>query len=268
MSKTQRVESLIYKLNPAEGTVYQDPPPLEVDQEKWKGRLESGVLTCHMKVDYGSVSDARKEVERYLRAWEIDAGITNGRGSLRFVHQDAVMVDTSLGGEGDARIRLIARGFVAVRGVVKLTVKLGSYPPPPNVFVVSPDVETLWARYEGYLDGRESLQSMAYFCLTVVEEVYGGQRKKGENARKAAARTIEVDYAVLNELGRLTSTRGDSAVARKAPKRGKLQPLNGTERTWIEAVIKTLIRRAGEYAGCDDNSTLDKINVQDFPPLG
>jgi len=219
-------------------------------------------------VDYGSVSDARREVERYLRAWEIDAGIAHGKGSLRFVHQDAVMVDTSSGGEGDARIRLTARGFVAVRGTVRLTVKLNSYPPPPNVFVVSPDVETLWARYEGYLDGKESLQSMAYFCLTVVERVYGGERRKGENARQAAARAIRVDYGVLNTLGRLTSTRGDSAAARKVPRQGELHPLSGTEYTWIEAVIKALTRRAGEYAACDDSATLGKINMQNFPPLG
>ncbi len=261
MSKAQRVESLVYKLNSAEGVAYEDPPPLEVDQETWKGRLENGVLTCHMKPDFGSVSDARKEVERYLRAWEIHAGIAYGRGSLRFVHQDAVMVDTSSGGEGDARICLTARGFVTTRTVVTATARHSRYPPTPDMFAVSPDVEALWTRYERYLDGKEPLLGMANYCLTKIEASYG------QGNREVAASTIKVNYRILNTLGHLASARGDNVEARKVPKRDALQPLSRAERNWIQTVVKVLIRRAGEYAGCDDSSTLDRIDMQDLPPL-
>jgi len=261
MSEVQRVESLVYQVKSVESVVYENPPPVEVDTEKWKGCLKNGVLTCHMKVHYSSVAEAREEVERYLRAWEIDAAITHGRGSLKFVYQDAVMVSLASKGEDDARICLVAHDVVTVRAVVKITVKQKNYPSPPRLFELSPDVQALWTRYEGCLDGKEPLLSMAYWCLSMIEVSYG------QGNREAAARTLNVDSQVLSTLGRLTSTKGDSAVGRKVPKRGELHALSGAEGTWIEAVIKKLIRRAGEYAGCDDNRALTRVSMQDFPPL-
>lgn len=259
--KEQRVESLAYQIKPAEDIVYDDPPPLDVDKEKWKGHLENGILTCHMKVHYDSVADARKEVESYLRAWEIGAAIAGGRGSIAFVYRDASIIDLAPKGEGDVRVYLTGCATAGTRVTAKVVITRRNYPPPPKAFGVCPDVETLWGRYEGYLDGKEPLPSMAYFCLTMIEENHG------HGKRGAAARSINVDSEVLNTLGRLTSTKGDDTAARKAPKRGKSQPLSGTERTWIEAVAKTLICRVGECAGCDDSSTLTRVGMQDFPPL-
>ena len=256
------MESLVYQMKVAENTIYDDPSPLAVDMEEWNGQLENGVLTCHMKLHYSSVADARKAVEKYLRAWEIHAAITCGRGSIAFVYRNANVIDLAPKGRGDVVVCPTACEAVAVAETVKVVLTRTNYPPPPELFRVSPDVESLWYRYEGYLDGKEPLLSMAYWCLTMIEASYGN----GE--REAAARTISVDSEVLDTLGRLTSTKGDSTVARKAPKRGELQPLNGTECTWIQAVVRTLIHRVGEYVGCDDSSTLTKVGMLDFPPLG
>jgi len=260
--KGQRVESLVYQIKSAEGIVYANPPPLDVDKEKWKGHLENGILTCHMKVDYDSVADAREEVESYLRAWQIDAAIKHGRGSIAFVYQGASIIDLAPKGEGGVKVYATGCASVAAKATVgKVIITRGNYPPPPKVFRVCPVIETLWRRYQGYLDGNEPLQSMAYFCLTTIEENYG------DGKRDATARSINVDSRVLNMLGQLTSTKGDNTTARKAPKRGKPQPLSGRERTWIEAVVRTLIRRVGECTGCDDSSTLTRVGMQDFPPL-
>jgi len=261
MLEAQRVKSLVYRVTSTEDTIYKDPAPLEVDTEKWKGRLDNGILTCHMKAHYSSVADARKEVERYLRAWEIDAAITCGRGSIAFVYQNAEVLDLTPRDRGDVVAYPQPCEAVALADTVKVILTRTSYPPPPKIFTVSPDVESLWHRYEGYLDGKELLLNMAYFCLSTIELNYGQGR------REVAAHTLNVDPKVLNTLGRLTSTKGDSRTARKAPKRGDSQPLSGTECTWIQAVAKMLIRRAGEHAACDDSSTLPKIGMSDFPPL-
>lgn len=259
MLETQRVKSLVYGVTSAEDTIYKEPAPLEVDTEKWKGRLVNGILTCHMKVHYSSVADARKEVERYLRAWEIDAALTSQRGSIAFVYQNAEVLDLTPRDRGDVVIHPEPREAVASAGTVKAILTRTSYPPPPKIFTVLPDVESLWHRYEGYLDGKEPLLSMAFFCLTMIEEMYG------QGDREAAAHAMNVDPAILNTLGRLTSTKGDSRTARKAPRRGDSQPLSGTECAWIQAVVRMLIHRAGEHAACNDSSTLPKIGMSDFP---
>jgi hypothetical protein len=251
------VESLVYKVESAEDIIYDSPPPIGLNNMgKWEGRLENGILTCRMKTHYASVTEARKEVESYLRAWEIHAALCHGRRSFKFALDNAKTIDL---GTGDAVV--YRKASFTAQTVRKVTARYASYPPPPEAFKLSPDVESLWHRYEGYLDGKEPLSAMAYWCLTMIEANYG------QGKRKAAARTINVDPEVLNILGQLTSTKGDITTARKAPERGKWQPLSGTERTWIEAVVKRLIWRVGEYAGCDDSSTLTRVSMLDFPRL-
>jgi hypothetical protein len=259
--KQQPVESLFYQMRSAEDITYDDPPALDVDTETWRGHLENGILTCHMKVHYSSVGDARKEVESYLRDWEISAAIEYGRRSMTFSYWNASVIKLAPEGEGGDLVYLEGRAACTARATAKLTITRRNYLPPPELFRVSPNVETLWGRYEGYLDGKEPLLGMAYFCLSTIEVNYG------QGSRKTAAHTLNVGPEVLDTLGRLISTKGDSTAARKAPDRGKWQPLSGTERTWIEAVVKRLIYRVGEYAGCDDSSTLAIVGMQDFLPL-
>jgi hypothetical protein len=263
--KEPHVESLVYRAESAKDIIYDDPPPLEIDKDKWEGCLENGILTCRMKIHYVLVSDARKEIESYLRAWEVNANLKQGKGSIKFVYQDANVIDLAPQKTG----RGVVEGGGVITGIGTITASAQiirkRYPPPPKNFTISPDVETILGRYEGYLDGKEPLPAMAYFCLTMVERIYGVQRKKEENTCKAAARTIKVDFEVLDTLGELTSTRGDETTARKFLEQPS--PLTGTERAWIESVIKELIYRVGEYSGCCDNSTLTQITMADFPSL-
>ena len=78
--------------------------------------------------------------------------------------------------------------------------------------MVSPDVETLWRRYEGYLEGKEPISSMANFCLTLVK-----QRGSG---RKGAAKLLGIAFDVLRKLDELAATKGDEKTARKVPRGG------------------------------------------------
>lgn len=262
--KEQYVKSLTYQVKSSEVITYADPPPLDIDTEIWTGRLESRLLTCHLKAHYGSVDDARKEVESYLRAWEIDAAIRQGKGSIGFVYESAIIIDLPPSAEAGAEVPVAVSENFRVGDTNALTITpviRTSYPPPPEDFRVSPDVETLWMRYEGYFDGKEPLEAMGYFCLTLIERMYGNGK------RETVARNLSVEFEVLKRLGELTSTKGDITTARKAPQRGRWQPLTGTERSWMETVVRRLILRLGEYAGCDNPSTLAKVGMQDFPPL-
>ena len=102
-------------------------------------------------------------------------------------------------------------------------------PPPPVDLSASPDVETLWFRYEMYRQDKEPLASMAYFCLTVIEALAGGSRRR-------AAKTLVVDFSILDTLGRLVSQKGDAKTARKySPSSESLHP---HEATWIDEVMR------------------------------
>jgi hypothetical protein len=149
--------------------------------------------------------------------------------------------------------------------IPNLRITRKEYPEPPKIFRVSPDVETLWHRYQMYLDGKDQLQAMAYFCLTLLELIAAGPSaaRRGQGKRRIeASNMFSIEYDVLNQLGELTSAKGDQLTARKA--QTTPIPLSEKERIWIEAAIKQIIRRIGEHSS---GQTLPKIKMVDLPPL-
>lgn len=127
---------------------------------------------------------------------------------------------------------------------------------------MSPDVDTMWHRYEGYLEGREPLAAMAYACLTLLEASAGGR----DRARNGAANRYRIEVDVLQTLGRLSSSVGDKETARKFKGLSERRPHTGAERAWMEAAVKALIRRAGEWA-FDPGASRPQITMSDLPKL-
>lgn len=209
-----------------------------------------------MKTHVASVDEARQAVEPAIRAWEVDADLRWGRSGLQFAFDGADVVDRTPAPSGVAH----ATAFVGTVGATILTgsasvhVSRAQYPsPPPPTFRLSPDAESILVRYDGCRNGREPLQSMAYFCLTFLEEK--------ARSRKGTEKTYRIDRPVLSKMGELTSTRGDSKTARKAD---ALQPLTAVESAWLEAAVKMLIWRVGDTRGL---GALPPITMADLPNL-
>ena len=109
---------------------------------------------------------------------------------------------------------------------VRLIVCVPEYPAPILPFEATPLVELLWNRYKEYREGRSQLLAMGYFCLTALESY--GMPAKGR--RQHVAATYNIDKAVLDTLGRLTSEHGDEITARKLPSKNPLTPQG---REWV-----------------------------------
>jgi hypothetical protein len=124
--------------------------------------------------------------------------------------------------------------------------------------MISPDVETLWYRYEGYVQGRELLLGMAFACLTFLEAQVRG--------RANVAKTYAIDVAILSKLGDFTTNLGDERTARKFHGRSARRPSAPQEAAWIDAAIRMIIRRVGEYAA-DPTASLPELSMSDLPPL-
>ena len=92
--------------------------------------------------------------------------------------------------------------------MTSLQVTRREYPTPPDHFQVSPDVETLWRRYEGYVQGREPLPGMAYGCQSFIEKMLA-------RGRDDAAQKYHIEREVLRKLGDLHSHRGNLTSRRK-----------------------------------------------------
>ena len=107
----------------------------------------------------------------------------------------------------------------------------------------------MYDRYMGYLQGREPLTTMAYFCWSMIQD----------------SRTANRDFSrnVWTQIKRLSSKKGGQQ-ARKAS--GKDNDLTAQDRCFLEEAIKAVIRRAAEraHSPCSD---LPVISLSDLPPV-
>ncbi len=259
------VVSLRYVLRPSADVSFTNPPPVEFETNEARFRLADGTLTCEMKTHFADPAEARRAVEPAIRAWEVDAELRLGRSGLRFDLEGAEVIDRApaLPGAVNANAFIVGSQIVTMSGTVSVHISNTAYPtPPPPAFRLSPDAESILARYQGYRDGREPILSMAYFCLTLLETKGGGiTGTSAKTDRERAALSYGIELPVLKKMGELTSTRGDAMNARKAD---ATKSLTGEEHAWLEAAVKMLVWRLGDIRPA---SALPVIKLSDLPKL-
>ncbi len=97
--------------------------------------------------------------------------------SIEFRFKKADIVDRSPPPPGSAVLHLSAANTntnVTCTGTAILTVHSPTYPNPSTRFAHTPLVERHFARFVHYREGRESLYSVAYFCLTELTDAAAG----------------------------------------------------------------------------------------------
>lgn len=252
------IVSLTYKIVSPENVQYTDAHTLASSTAQLHLEIKDGLLKIEPKTHFDSVESARKVLDPYLRSWEIFTGVKSGRIGIFFTYLDAVVVDRNPSSDSNPIMQAtdVIAGIPSVDKPI-LGEKRKSYPEPPEFFEVSADVETLWHRYQMYLDSYEPLLSMAYACLTFCEFVTSKNRK-------AFAKNFKFSNHILNKLGDLTSNKGDAKTARKFKNPLSRTQLINEERIWIEEAIKLLIRRVGERQHL---TLLDEVTMSNLPPL-
>jgi len=252
------VESLTYKLEPDASVTFDRAPPLEWDTPACFLKLADQMLRVAMKEHFAVEREARERVEPVLRSWEIHTALRYGASEIHFAFVAAELIDRKPSPRDGLHILVVEPANLNVTVNVQLHVRRVAYPDPPVRFLASPDVATMWQRYEGYLQKREPLAGMAFFCLSFLQNESGG--------RKEASAKYAVDRAVLDKLGELSSERGDMTEARKVDRRATFTPLSNSEKNWIQEAVKALIRRKGEY-DFDPTGRLPVLALGDLPKL-
>ena len=115
--------------------------------------------------------------------------------------------------------------------------------PPPAAVRRSPDVDSMFQRYLGYLGDREPLPGMANFCLTVLAHMAGSYQD--------APAYFGVSKKVLRRVGDLSANKGGPD-ARKA--HGRNRRYTPEEERFLKSAIRMLIRRAAEVEHGPDPS--------------
>lgn len=260
------VEELTYHIETGDGLEFQHPPPIEDETSTFRMILSNGVVTISMKEHHSTEQGARQAVEGYLRTWELDVALQYDSSELRFVFDRSKIVDRDPQPPGTSQtVQLGTVPSSEAFGSLTVVARQREYPRPPSDFVADTDAKTMWEQYERYKEGRDRLLPMAYSCLTRLEHRARNHPVKG-NSRMRAASMYRVDYQVLDTLGRLATTLGDAAEARKLGPQSQLRDPTVQEVKWIEAALRLLIRRAGQYAA-DPQRAWPQLTMADAPAL-
>lgn len=252
------VESLYYKLIIGENVDYEKSKSLETENDNFKIVLDQMGATFYLKRHFATAEEAHAAIEPFIKSWEVIAALKRNIDEFNLVYKKANIIDRCPSPDKGTVLQLAATDIICFGSRVVLKVSRGKFPDPPSNFYLSPDAETLYIRYKGYRKGRETLNAMAYTCLTILEASAG-------NRDKVAAK-YNISRKILNKLANLCTEKGDIHEARKAPKDGNYKPLIPQEKVWIESAIKIFILRLGEWA-FDPNAQLPQITMIDLPSL-
>lgn len=250
------VEEIYYQVNSGEGISYDNPEPISFQNHLGEFNLNGGKLQIIPAEHFPNGDAARHALEPFLQSWEIDADLTSNIGTIRFKFEKADVIDRDPPPPGSPQAIHLRTGSMIVMGLdISAHVTKKKYPDPPNAFYATPGVQHAHRRWLGYREGKEPLQSMAYFVLTLLERAAGG--------RQTASNLYQIDQYILRTIGRLSSTKGNETTARKVTNT-PFQELTGTEKHWLEEAIRRVIHRMGEHAS---GNPLTQISLSDLPDL-
>jgi hypothetical protein len=253
-----RVASLTYTVTWLDDRrrVSDDAPTIEAPIRGFDCRLVGGILTAVPGDDYADPDSAKDALEPGLRAWEAHSEIIEGL-SFRFRSSGSstVTVDEH-GNPGPDRVAVMADIAWAVDA---LSVVQDSFPEPNAAISVEGLItSSLRSRWRSMEAGHEPLTSCAYWLLTRIEREFGPSRKE-------AARKLQVDPKVLNQVGMLTSASDPDHGRKVGADKAKDHVLIGGEAGWLQAAGKLLIRRVLEYEAGIAN--LPILSMNDLPAL-
>lgn len=251
------VQTVHYEITSGEDISYRDPPPLSFSNHLGTFDVAENKLGVTPVEHFSDEAEAREAIEPFLRAWEINTDLNRNVGMIRFKFDRVDIVDRAPPPPGASQVIYAQSGsFVLVGSSVTLHLTCSKYPDPPKAFCATPEVQHAHRRWLGFRSGREPLQAMAYFVLTVLESAADG--------RLGAARAYQIDPDVLRAIGRLSSTKGDENTARKAEAHNRYEDLSDREKQWLEEAVRRLILRLGEHAS---GAPLSLIALKDLPAI-
>ena len=256
------VVALIYKIEHGPSVDYSKAEPLDRKETNFRVQITNEeVRFFEFKKHYATAAEARQaiEVQDYIRAWEVDAGLRRGPDYFKLKYDRAQREDRNPT-TGAVDIETPIR-FIFTLSEPTVTLSTPCYPPPPSGLLITSDVQIMYGRY---MSSRHSeLLTVANFCLDMLE--FSAKKKPNEKKkqtdRRRAAEMYGIEWEVLDKIGLLAGTKGGPQQSRKVI--GKNNKLEDQDRCFLNKAIKAVIRRAAEKAHGSD-SDLPEISLQEL----
>lgn len=250
------VEAVYFSVGSAKDISYESPEPLDFSNHLGLFSLADGFLKVIPVEDFCSGLEASQAIDGFLRSWEIEADLKQNLGMIRFSYSHADVIDRNPSPPGASHV--VEGAFasaVAIADSVTCHITARRYPSPPDCFSATEYAQHAYRRWIGYRSGREPLQAMAYFIITLMESLAG--------SRRLACELFKIDMAVRKRMGDLCSERGSALTARKVESTD-FDDLSHVETDWLERAAKRLVFRLGEHASGQPMEQITLGNVERF----
>ena len=200
------VVALIYRVEHGDTFNYDNTAPLNLETSEFRLTIEDKQARFELKNDYATDSEAQQAIERYIRVWVFDACLRQNDPDYFRLKFDKSVIEDRNPTPGVRGVHKVNAGTINWKfdlSSPSVTIGPANYPSLPSDIRLDADTETMFQRYMGYCRGLEKLTSMAYFCLTVLEEstqqrlVANNPRHKALKKRQQAAMEHDIDVNVL-----------------------------------------------------------------------
>lgn len=250
------VEAVYFSVGSAEDISYENPERQDFSNHLGLFSLADGLLKVIPVEDFCNGLEAGQAIDGFLRSWEIEADLKQNLGMIRFSYSHADVIDRNPPPPGASHV--VEGAFasaVAIADGVTCHIMARRYPSPPECFSATEFAQHAYRRWIGYRRGREPLQAMAYFIISLMESLAG--------SRRLVCELFKIDMAVRKRMGDLCSERGSALTARKVESTDFVD-LSHVETDWLERAVKRLIFRLGEHASGQPLEQITLENVERF----
>ena len=174
------VVSLLYRVDHSKSVDYSKAELLVRDEPAFRLEVKDNQARFELKDHYATEEDARNAIEDYIHGWEFDTCLENGPDYFRLKFESAQIEDRKpISGVTNYRA-IITTEILTISDTI--TVGVPNYPTPPSgVNFCDTDVQKMYQRFMDYRQSKEPLASMAYFCLTCLENTTGQHKKPSQS---------------------------------------------------------------------------------------
>ena len=244
------VDALIYLVEHDNSSDYSLAKTIEVEHGTFYLKLEDGEARFELKEHYPTWQQAQQAIQPFIRQWELRASLESGPGTFTLKFNRPEMIDRKPT-PGVISVSALPISFALTISSPTVTVSR-QYPQPPperHMNIENPNVQTMLHRYMGYIQGREPLPSMAYFCY----EVFA--KRLGKDAKHAAEKH-KISRKLVKRVRILASNKGGDQARHQS---GICHPLSQPEVQFLQKAVAAMIVRAAIVAA-DPNQPMDTID--------
>ena len=141
------VQSMHYRIGSGEGISYQDPESMTFSNHLGSFEITGNALSIIPAEHFDEEEEARRAIEPFLRSWEMEADLKMNLGMVRFSFERVEVIDRDPPPPGAPQvIHIKAASMLMFGSSATLHLTCSKYPPPPNSFRSTPEVEHAYHR--------------------------------------------------------------------------------------------------------------------------